>query len=778
MGVLAPGALWPAAAWAAPFDIAASREWISAAVAIGAVALAIAAGLWAISEQTISARLKRSLRTMGGKVRAAIGARDALLAAGREALIVWGREGAEPFSYRGADQLIDSCLEGPDATKFSQALDGLSDKGTPFELSVTDARGRTLNTRGRAVGGMAAVWIEAPEKAAAPAIDFAAILDALPVPVWLRDRTLALKWGNRAFLTATNTHTVDVATANQISLDKSERDLASATRSEGHALESKRFAVIGGQRRALAFTHAPLAGGEIVGSAIDVTDTASAEARLQQHVDAHQDTLDKLATAVAIFARDQKLNFYNRAFAALWNLPEAWLDTHPADGEILDRLREMRKLPEQRDYQAWKRARLSLYEHEADYLPEELWHVPGGKTIRVVAQPHPFGGLIFLYDDVTEKLSLESSFNTQLKVQSATLNTLKEGVAVFGPDGRLKLHNAAFARIWELEEPQLAGEPHVRALAAACAAKFGDETVWNELVAAIASGAEVGRDWGEITRKDQKVLSLALAPLPDGAMLLTFADVTDRHRIEQALRDRNEALIAADHLKSQFIRHVSYELRTPLNPIKGYAEMLAASALNDKQREFVNAILASANTLHGLINDILDLALVESGQLRLELERLDLHAVLSAIFAHARAWAMQSQREVRLDCRPDAGEFMGDRRRIQQVIVYLLSNALQFTPEGGTITIGGDIRGDEVQIYVSDTGPGIAPELSATVFDRFEAKPQSGQRGGAGLGLTLVKSFIELHHGWVEIDSRPGKGTTVRCHLPRRIEGRQAQTVA
>src|SRR5205823_6267283 len=152
----------------------------------------------------------------------------------------------------------------------------------------------------------------------------------------------------------------------------------------------------------------------VVGSAIDVTEAAAAEATLQQHIDAHVDTLDKLATAVAIFGRDRELVFYNRAFAALWGLPETWLDTHPSDDEVLDRLREARKLPEQRDYQAWKRARLSAYDQAERQASEETWHLPTGKTLRVVTQPHPFGGLIFLYEDVTEKLALESAYNTQI----------------------------------------------------------------------------------------------------------------------------------------------------------------------------------------------------------------------------------------------------------------------------------------------------------------------------------------------------------------------------
>ena len=123
-------------------------------------------------------------------------------------------------------------------------------------------------------------------------------------------------------------------------MDKTERDLAASARSQNTVLEAKRFAVVGGQRRAITFTEIPLGDAGIIGTAVDVTDVAAAEARLQQHVDAHVDTLDKLATAVAIFGRDQKLTFYNRAFARVWNLPEDWLDRHPSDGEILDRLRE------------------------------------------------------------------------------------------------------------------------------------------------------------------------------------------------------------------------------------------------------------------------------------------------------------------------------------------------------------------------------------------------------------------------------------------------------
>ncbi len=746
---------------------------VLSALACGGVALAVAAGLWALAEQRNARRLRRALRMAGARNKAAMGEREALLGAGREALVVWGRDGSGPQSYNGGDEMLQACLKGADALALSGAIDGLSDRGAPFSLAVHDTHGRLLVARGRAVGGMAAIWLEEPQTATVESgADYKAILDALPIPVWLRDKGLALTWGNHAFLKGAGARDLESARRDQLALDKAERDLAAQARSQNAPQESKRFSVVNGQRRALSFTEIPLGDAGIIGTAVDVTDTAAAEARLQHHADAHADTLDRLQTAVAIFGADQKLIFFNRAFVKLWGLTESYLERHPTNGDILDRLREGRKLPEQRDYQAWKRSRLALYLEETRENPgEETWHLPGGQTIRVIAQPHPFGGLTFLYEDVTARLTLESDYNKLVKVQSATLDTLSEGVAVFGPDGKLKLHNAAFARIWEFESEELAGEPHLRTIAALSRDRFGDSHIWDQLIQVIVSGSGA-RDLGDVERSDRSVLSLSTSPLPDGATLVTFNDVTDRFRIENALRDRNEGLEAADRLKSDFIKHVSYELRTPLNTILGFSEHLASGVpgpLNPQQGEYVTAIVAGANTLKSLVNDILDLALVESGALRLELERIDLNELVRDVAAHARDWAAKMGLTLEMEVSPQAGAFLADARRLRQVMFNLLSNAFKYTPRGGRVVLSARIVGEDVQIAVSDNGPGLPPDVKASVFERFSAKSRSGARAGAGLGLALVNRFLELHDGWVEIESRDGGGTLVRCHLPRRI---------
>lgn len=208
-----------------------------------------------------------------------------------------------------------------------------------------------------------------------------------------------------------------------------------------------------------------------------------------------------------------------------------------------------------------------------------------------------------------------------------------------------------------------------------------------------------------------------------------------------------------------------------MNSILGFAEHLSSEvpgALNSRQREYMDAIVSGSNTLKNLVNDILDLALVESGALRLELTRLEITKLLKDIAAYARDWAAKAGLTLNLDCPAEPGEFLADERRISQVVYNLLSNACKYVPKGGTITLGGRIEGDDVQIYVQDNGPGIAPEVRANAFDRFASKGNANQRGGAGLGLALVNRFVELHDGWVEIEENGG--TLVRCHLPRRLE--------
>src|SRR6202012_5735518 len=186
-----------------------------------------------------------------------------------------------------------------------------------------------------------------------------------------------------------------------------------------------------------------------------------------------------------------------------------------------------------------------------------------------------------------------------------------------------------------------------------------------------------------------------------------------------------------------------------------------------KQQDYVKDILSAAEKLSEVTSDILDLAMIDSGTMRLELARVDLYDLLQRVSEPLHQHAESLDIAFNLDVKDDIGQVVVDPRRISQVVFNLLSNAFRFTPREGRITLGGTIVGDDVQIFVQDSGPGIAPEMRAQVFERFSAKSREGRRAGAGLGLALVNRFVELHDGWVEIES--GNGSLVRCHIPRRI---------
>ncbi|MDP6342292.1 MAG: PAS-domain containing protein, partial [Alphaproteobacteria bacterium] len=549
------------------------------------------------------------------------------------------------------------------------------------------------------------------------------------------------------------------------------RAMAAAAAEIGELKCESRHFVVGGQRRALEVNELPgLPDGGVLGFVRDVTHVEESQDELERHIEAHAEVLNNLSTAIAIFGPDKRMSYHNSAYAKLWQLDEDWLSGRPLHGEILDELRENRRIPEQTDFPAYKQEFIRLY---TDLLAtqEDVIYPPDGRVLRQVISPHPFGGLLFLTEDITDSLVLERSYNTLIAVQRETLDNLYEGVAVYGGDGRLRLFNSAFATIWQLDERLLETEPHVSEIIDSARDLFAEHETWNELRELLISQA-TGRDTlsGRMERPDERIIDFAGVALPDGNMLFTYIDVTDSANVERALLERYEALETADRLKSEFLANVSYELRTPLNVIIGFAEVLANEyfgTLNDRQKEYTGDILNSSHQLLDLINAILDLASIEAGQLELEPAVFDVRTMLENVISLGRERAQKQQLHLSIDCPVDFGTIEGDERRLKQVLYNLLSNSLKYSDRRGEITVGVSDEGDEVGLYVADNGIGIAEADQQLVFEKFRRGSLTERQHSVGLGLSLVKSFIELHGGRVVMDSQVGEGTRVTCHLPR-----------
>ncbi len=601
------------------------------------------------------------------------------------------------------------------------------------------------------------------------------MLNAAPFPVWLRDETLDIIAVNDAYVRAVEQPDAAAVIERQVeivsnALTGSSRDSARRAQEKGAAVSERHFAVLAGQRRALAIHDIPV-DGQVVGIAIDMTDVEEIRAELARVIESHSETLNSLSSPVAIFDADQRLRFSNSAFARLFRLSEDWLAEGPDHGSLLEAMRERRRLPEQADFQAWKKQQLDLY-HSPEPT-EDMWHLPDGSSLRAVAQPHPLGGLLVFYEDVTDRLALEGSYNTLIAVQRETLNHLHEAVAVYGSDARLKLYNPNYARIWQLDPAFLDSEPHFGEILDHARALLDTGNDWAARKARlIGQLAERETRAGRWHRPDGKVLDYAMVPLPDGRVMTTHIDVTDSFRIEHALRERNEALETADRLKSEFVANMSYELRTPLNTIIGFAELMdgdVAGTLSARQRDYVRYVLRAAGQLRDLIDDILDLAVIEAGVMSLDITEIPVADLLENVAGISREQARKAGLELVVKCDPGCGSIEGDQRRLTQAIYNLVANSVKFTPRGGRITLRARPAGDDgVEITVRDTGIGIDEEDREAIFEKFHTGTRPSSRKGVGLGLSLVRSFIELHRGRISLVSRPTEGTTVTCVLPRR----------
>jgi len=769
---------------------------------IGSVVMLVFLISWTWQRQKLQSVLDENTRLQAVTVKA-----REILAASPDGLFLWDHGGGGISCSKQLAVLLNlqagtlsryddirACFLNDALKQLEQSVSLLRGKGTAFNIILPDG-GRHLQaigTRATADDGTTLadmVWMRdisegfktVPEhlKNATPHDNksefddrhLTALLDAMPMPVWLRGPDLSLAFTN---LAATG-------------LADSQSELAEKAQTTEAPATEQRLLDIHDVARLTEITEIPLGsnGGGTLGIAIDRTGQDRLQSQLKSVTWDRDNVLENLNAAIAIYDDQTRLGFYNAAFVLLWELDVDWLQQKPLLSDVLDRLRVQRLLPEVTDFPGFKARHLALFSR-LDSPDEDLLHLPDGRTLRATISPAGQGGLAHVFEDITDKLALERSFHSLGAVQRATLEKLSEGIAVFGADGKLKLSNPTYAKLWQLSDDALAGFPHIRDVLDRMRdlippqqgeTAWGDESwrIYRDRKAAALLSRQTAK--GQQRLSNGTVLEFATVPLPDGAILSSYLDISASDKIEKALRQEAHAYRDADTMKSDFIASVSHRFRVPLNTIIGFSDVLDQQLfgdLNKRQHAYAKGIQDTAQGMVSVMNNILDLATIEAGRMQLEIAEFDIHGILMATLNLVEGARKEKKLKLEFDCPPDIGTMTADEHRIQQIIFNLLMNAVHYTPERGLISLQAWRDAKNLSLKISDTGIGLAKDDKQRLRQPFEqgriAEPSETVNSpisrGVGLGLTLVDGFLKLHGGHLEIRSNLGRGTTVMCQIP------------
>ncbi len=768
-----------------------SSEIMTFALMLGVISAAMLSAIWLIRQRGNMESENRDLRAALSDARQRISRFQALIGDKDRRIIVWDGLSERPEFLgqlppeTGAPQdnsdflAFGRWLKAGSVSSLEKALENLRFDAQSFDLILETGRGEVLEAQGRVSGGHAFVRFVAlnnlraelavlkleHDRLSASLSTFHTLFDALDFPVWQRGADGRLVWVNEAYSDAVE------ARSPKHALEEGRELLATVAREKIRATSTfdtpfrdKVSTVVRGNRSFFDVVDARQPAGS-AGIAVNISDIDGVREELKRTLKSHAETLDHLATPVAIFDGDQRLQFYNQAFQRLWELDVRFLEGKPDNSEVFDRLRSAGKLPEPLNWKQWKENALSVY--RALDTQSDLWHLPNGQTLRVFATAHPQGGATWVFENLTEKVDLETRYNTLVQVQDETIDHLSEGVAVFSPDGRIKLSNPAFRALWGISEEEAKPGTHIRAIEAVCATSYDKADGWKRFAHIITSFDDERPSYaGILELRTGLILDFAVIPLSNAQTMLTFVNVTDSVRVERALTDKNDALRKADALKNDFVQHVSYELRSPLTNIIGFTELLKSPAigeLSERQAEYVDHISTSSSLLLTIVNDILDLATVDAGIMQLDLTEINLTDFLDDIAVEIADRLQENAVTLEITAPDMLGTIVADHQRLKQILTKLLTNAANFAPDGSSIRLKCWREDSDLVFTVSDNGPGIPKDVLETVFNRFESH---GREGGAGLGLSIVESFVNLHHGNVVIKSHEGIGTEVTCRIP------------
>jgi signal transduction histidine kinase len=598
------------------------------------------------------------------------------------------------------------------------------------------------------------------------------ILNTLPMPAWKRNEKLNITYCNKAYSDILDIPAKKIL-QNNIPL------IPGTLFGQGHSLAENarkceknqsisQTVTIKGIRKKLFICENHAANKSLIGFAINVTEEEKLSTNLDKVISANYEVLENLSTAIAIFGGNTKLLFFNSSYQKLMKLDAGWLHSNPSYSEILDECRNNRNLPEYADFQAFKKDQLTMF-NSVTRMVSDLIHLPNGKTLKFLVAPYPLGGLLFIYEDVTDSLILQRKNNTLLAVQKETIDHLHEGIIVYGSDNRIKIVNNSVMKMWNIKDKtsiDIIGM-HLAEMLEHMKEMLRYDFDWEEFkITTLSNLTDRIAKSGKLIRNDNSVILFSYIPLPDGAHMMSCADITDSYVVEKAVMEKNNAIEEANKLKYEFISSISAELKEPINSLIGFTELLSLQyygTLNEKQQEYCEYILDSSKQLHQLVNNLLEMVLIDNGVEGLESCEFVMSEAINEILATLENRTKEKGVEILTHYEDKNIEFIGDRKRIKQCFFNIFINFAQITSANEILEIRTLIENENLKIVIkhSDSSKGIDSK-----------NHNNGEKNASKViesrtaSMSMVKSIIDMHGGTFNITSGGNGRPCVVCSFP------------
>ncbi|MDR2074870.1 MAG: PAS-domain containing protein [Holosporales bacterium] len=609
--------------------------------------------------------------------------------------------------------------------------------------------------------------------------DLLDILNILPVYVWQRNADLKLKYCNQKYADAFETNISDVIRNNMklpIFINSKGLSLEQLAISSGKIQTTRKHTIINGVRKLLEISELPLNHKkQQIGYAFDVSEEDKIQNEYKIFKKQTFDALNTISVPIAIFDADTKLSFCNKAVLQFFDLEESYVASSPTFAAVLGVLFDQKKITQEQDYQTLKETWLRYF-REIVVPYHTFMHTPDGKSVNIAVSPHYGGGLLFVFEDITEKLVMERERNTLFEVQRETIEHLHDGILVFGIDNKVRVMNPAFKGIWgthNFDSDFL--DVHIKDCFLRASNLFASPDDCEAWISKIISLAEFRtEDSGTITLTNEKNIDYAYVPLPDGLNFIRFVDVTDRRKLESALREKNDIMSQIDSLKSNFIANVSFELKSPINTISGFSDILINQyfgELNEKQMEYCYSILEATNKLAEIIDAMLSLATIKAGQNKVRYEEvylLDFLNKLAELFHDAT-----SKKNIIIQTSIDEPNLNAycDEPSVKQVIFQIISLILKMTQIGETIYITAS-RSTEQQDYIAISIKNGGFGMPKDELDNVNKILMSNNDYRSNLSTAsefvflFAKHVAQQHGGRLSISSDYETGTNITLSIP------------